>query len=196
VSERYFCASQLRRDAVRAKAGWNGIDYLEVDPTNDINLPVVLRVVFLKPDNLGGLDAKSFRVEGGQRHRNPLIQGAAQVPLGGDVVQVTMKPPVLTDFSTYTLRLVGAAGNAPPPNFDPQLAEVGFSFKVNCPSPFDCRPAPPAAPPLGQQPDLDYGARDWPSFRRLMLDRLAALIPDLRDDTPVDFLVTQVEATT
>ena len=43
------------------------------------------------------------------------------------------------DFSRYRIALVAGPGStAPPPNFDPQLAEVAFSFKVECPSDFDC----------------------------------------------------------
>lgn len=193
MTSRYHCSSEQRRAAVRNKAGWNGIDYLEVEPTTSTSQPVPLRVVFLKPDGLNALGKANFRVEGGVRYRNPPVQDAKQDPPGSNTVVVTMKP-VETDFSNYRLRFVGATGDTPPANFDPELAEVAFSFKVNCPTPFDCRPpaSPPAPPP--RDPELDYDARDWQSFRRLMLDRLAALLPDFRDDTPVDFLHMQVEA--
>jgi baseplate J-like protein len=194
MSQRYQCASQLRRNAVLQKLGWNGIDYLEFDPTTNVNAPLILRVVFLKPDNLAALTDKNFRIEGGIRYRNPPIDWAVQNPGGGNVVQVAMKTPVLTDFSTYTLRVVGPVDSAPPANFDPQLAQVEFSFKVGCPSPFDCRKPNPPGPPPVPDPDLDYGARDWQSFRRLMLDRVSALVPGFKEDTPVDFLTTQVEA--
>ena len=46
------------------------------------------------------------------------------------------------DFSTYTLRLVAGAGSeSPPAGFDPLLASVEFSFKVECPIDFDCAAA-------------------------------------------------------
>ena len=45
------------------------------------------------------------------------------------------------DFSRYTLRLVAGAGSeSPPAGFDPLLTAVEFSFKVECPSDFDCLP--------------------------------------------------------
>ena len=43
------------------------------------------------------------------------------------------------DFSRYRFALVAAPGSDDPPSgFDPLLAEVPFSFKVECPSDFDC----------------------------------------------------------
>ena len=45
------------------------------------------------------------------------------------------------DYSPYALRLVRSATDATPPQgFDPRLAEIAFSFKVECPSDFDCTP--------------------------------------------------------
>jgi hypothetical protein len=92
------------------------------------------------------------------------------------------------------LRLVAsAAGGRPPDGIDPALSEIEFSFKVDCPSDFDCRPVLdcPAAPVTG--PPLDYLAKDYTSFRRLMLDRLSALLPGWRERSPADIAVTLVE---
>ena len=46
----------------------------------------------------------------------------------------------------------------------------------------------------GDDPTFDYRARDWEGFRRLMLDRLAVLVPGFREDDPVDLTTTVVEA--
>jgi len=64
---------------------------------------------------------------------------------------------------------------------------------VQCESDFDCAtvtlcPAPPA-----DAPRLDYLARDYARFRRLMLDRLSVLIPEWRGRNPADTAVTLVE---
>ena len=48
--------------------------------------------------------------------------------------------------------------------FDPQLAEVEFSFKVECPPDFDCAPQPPDCPP-----DLPDSAADQLSRQGLRL---------------------------
>src|SRR5262249_54738613 len=66
----------------------------------------------------------------------------------------------------------------PPAGFDPLLAEVEFSFKVECPSDFDCAPVCTCAPEPAGSPSIDYLAKDYDSFRRLMLDRLSLLAPE------------------
>jgi hypothetical protein len=91
------------------------------------------------------------------------------------------------DFSPYTLRLVNSATQAKEDpfkvtevltGFDPQLAEVGFSFKVECPPFFDCKPQPPDCPPdLPAPPVVNYLAKDYGSFRTIILDRLRQLLP-------------------
>src|SRR5439155_8650077 len=68
-----------------------------------------------------------------------------------------------------------------------------FSFKVECPNDFDCLPLRPA--PAGEQspPGIDYLAKDYASFRRLMLDRLAFLLPEWTERNPADLGVALVE---
>lgn len=96
------------------------------------------------------------------------------------------------DHSRYTLRLRGS-GETPPPGFDRKLSEVELSFKIECPSPFDCATVDPCGPVPATVPQLDYLARDFGSFRRLMLDRLALLQPGFDDRDPATLRTTIVE---
>ncbi|AUX23339.1 hypothetical protein SOCEGT47_038620 [Sorangium cellulosum] len=82
------------------------------------------------------------------------------------------------DFSLYTLRVSGD------PLFDVLLSAATVNFKIDCPSPLDCRTdascaAEPPAPPV-----LDYLTRDFNGFRRLLLDRLAVLGAADAEQTP------------
>lgn len=98
------------------------------------------------------------------------------------------------DFSRYTLALVSAPGaTTPPPGFDPRLASIEFSFKVECPTPFDCAAAPACPPAAGAAPELDYLARDYEGLRRLMLDRLALTVPGWTERSAADVGVMLVE---
>jgi hypothetical protein len=91
------------------------------------------------------------------------------------------------DFSPYTLRLVNSAAQAQEDpfkvtealtGFDPQLTEVEFYFKVECPPFFDCKPQPPDCPPnLPAPPAINYLAKDYGSFLDIILDRLRQLLP-------------------
>src|SRR5205807_7945756 len=70
---------------------------------------------------------------------------------------------------------------------------VRFSFKINCPDDFDClheRVCPPEVP---DEPELDYLAKDYNSFRRLMLDRMSVLAPGWQERNPADLGITLVE---
>jgi len=98
------------------------------------------------------------------------------------------------DFSPYRLRLVASGQAEPPQGFDPLLSEVEFSFKVGCPSDFDCDTAercpPQTTPPA---PPIDYLSKDYASFRQLMLDRLSVIMPDWRERNPADVGIALVE---
>src|SRR5439155_2806963 len=85
------------------------------------------------------------------------------------------------------------AGDDPPNGFDQVLSSITFSFKVNCPSDFDCKPQRvcPDEPPT--PPEINYLAKDYASFRQLMLDRMAVLAPDWRERNAADLGVALVE---
>ena len=82
------------------------------------------------------------------------------------------------DFSRYRLLLrEGPGSSAPPAGFDLRLSEVEFGFKVECPTPFDCRDEPECVGAPNEVPDIDYLARDFASFRQLMFERMALTQP-------------------
>src|SRR5262249_23573579 len=68
-----------------------------------------------------------------------------------------------------------------------------FSFKVECPTDFDCRPVLVCPPAFEAAPEIDYLAKDYESFRQLMLDRMAVLAPEWRERSAADLGVTLVE---
>lgn len=98
------------------------------------------------------------------------------------------------DFSRYTLRLISAPGaSSPPDGFDPVLSRVEFSFKVECPTDFDCAEERLCPPEPREKPAIDYLAKDYPGLRRLMLDRLSLLTPGWTERSAADLGITLVE---
>src|ERR1700749_842945 len=71
--------------------------------------------------------------------------------------------------------------------------EAGFSFKAGCPTEFDCRPQIECAPNALAEPTLDYLAKDYQSFRRLMLDLVSMRNPSWPGRLPADLGITLVE---
>ncbi|HEV8354076.1 MAG TPA: putative baseplate assembly protein [bacterium] len=188
----YTCCDERRRNALRGSA-LNGIDYLEV-LDHDAPAPADRqRTLFVHFINalVAPLGVPQVRVEGGERIHPIVVTGVSQP--APDVIAVRVNQP--GDYSPYTLRLVTSAiDDTPPAGFDPLASAVEFSFKVECPTEFDCAPeriCPPEAPP---EPPIDYLAKDYGSFRRLMLDRMAALAPNWTERNPADLGIALVEA--
>jgi predicted phage baseplate assembly protein len=98
------------------------------------------------------------------------------------------------DFSMYTFRLVVSPTDMEPPaDFDAQLAFVEFSFKAGCPSDFDCKAKDNCRDEVPSKPRIDYLAKDYASFRQLMLDRLSLLTPNWRERNAADLQIALVE---
>lgn len=200
MSARYCCKHPARREEVARLKTLNGIDCLEVVDREEPKLKEkqhLLRVFFINPPDAALRDrffakkernAPFFRISGGVRITGITTDWAKWA---GDHLEIHVSPR--GDFSTYTLHLVEPGTDQPLAELDPQLAAVDFSFKVECPSDFDCQAKTVCPPAPLAEPDVDYLAKDYASFRRLILDRLSVLMPDWRERNPADLQVALVE---
>jgi hypothetical protein len=204
----YFCCEDRRRSAVQRHPTLNGIDFLEVIDRSDepqAERQRILLLHFIKDLAPGSLDTQNIRIEGGERISNIVI---VSLMFGGVTSPPLFSPPIPSDpkvlavevdqpgdFSTYTLRLILSPDNPdlPPSGFDPILSSVDFSFKVACPQLFDCRTMQTCPPAQVIAPEIDYLAKDFSSFRQLMLDRLATVIPSWNEDSIADLGIVLVE---
>lgn len=217
MDARYACGDEQRRAAVRSHGGINGIDFLEVLDRQILALggPGSLRQkIFLVRLFLpvpAGFGAESVRLEGGVRvpvrvlwarpaaevaaPESALVNAAlAGLPAGERARVLVVRTDASGDYSTYHLRLVTSPSDArPPAGFDPRLSTVDFSFKVECESDFDCRRDASCPPQELDEPEISYLAKDYASFRRLMLDRLSAIAPGWRERNPADLGIALVE---
>ncbi|WP_374943165.1 putative baseplate assembly protein [Sphingomonas sp.] len=182
-----------RRAAVR-RAALNGLDEVEVDAGQ-----TSLRVTFLghAPEWLA---PANVIVEGGPGQRAVATRDI-RVDRGedeglDDVMTVWLDRP--GDSSEYRLlvRALDPRGKPTlvPDDFDPRYAGVAFDFKASCPTEGDCAAADTCPPPAFSAPPIDYLARDYQGFRRLMLDRLALTLPDWSERHAADLGITLVEA--
>ena len=202
----YDCCDQRRRNAVAAHPLLNGIDYLEV---LDRDAPVAgtrqrtLLVRLLKPVP-DGISLDNVAITGGERIKNPSIHwvaaannldpalaSAEEIEQLSNTDQADQLLVVRTfsigDFSDYCLRLQASEQDlSAPDDFDPLLVAVNFSFKVECPSDFDCEPQTNCTPQTPVEPDINYLARDYNSFRQLILDRLNKLVPNWQQHSVAD----------
>lgn len=209
----YTCCDENRRALVEAHPTLNGIDWLEVldrDAPPGLPRQQTLLIRLLKPVP-AGLTPLNIRIDGGERIRRIGILWAASADApppeatpaeaaffaaldGADHILV-VRTDASGDFSTYRLNLVqDLADDAPLPDFDPRLSAIDFSFKVECPSDFDCKPDDGCPDEPAPDPDLNYLARDYESIRRLVMDRLATSMPDWQGPgSPADIVHTLAE---
>jgi len=208
----YRCGDDDRRQLVEDSPHLNGIDFLEVvdreHPVASLRQRTLLLRCF-KP--VAEMTADNIAIDGGVRItpvRALWAFPADAVPaaLAGvpeRTLYATLPEPdhVLVvrtdssgDFSTYTLSVVQSPDNSSPLlGFDPRLSTIEFTFKAECPSEFDCAPKTSCAPEPSDEPNIDYLAKDYASFRRLMLDRLAITMPSWQERNAADVQVALVE---
>ncbi|MEJ2547947.1 MAG: putative baseplate assembly protein, partial [Gemmatimonadota bacterium] len=170
----------------------NGIDYLEVDPDDHTRI----RVHFLKPvppadatnpadpDDAYGLsdDPSRATITGGVRIVDITVDHVVRLPDGS----LDLTASAGGDYSTYRLDFASS-------DLDPFLAGIDFSFMASCPVDFDCAPDPYCPPPEFEEPLLDYTAKDYASFRRMMLDLIPHLNPSWTERNPSDLGIVLVE---
>jgi hypothetical protein len=187
------CQDERRRQQARNK-NLNGIDYVEVDETQ------TLLCVHLFAEVPTNLTKAKVRIEGGRRIRNIQILDVypekEDDPELGECLRVVVDKA--GDFSIYTLHLFEVDERGKPTGktlegFDPRYASVQFSFKVNCPSDLDCQANAACPPEERQLPEINYLAKDYASFRQLILDRLALLMPDWQERHVPDIGIALVE---
>jgi hypothetical protein len=201
------CRVAERRKKLFGNPNWNGIDYVEV---SEDQLSLCLHFFGQVPQ---GVTTQNICIEGGRRIRDikALKVQIEKVddPELDDCLRITLNNA--GDFSTYRLCLVekavqsvestalkgqGAPGEVsylPMTGIDPRYSCVCFSFKLDCPSDLDCKQDTSCPPEVFPAPEINYLAKDYGSFRQLIYDRLASIMPDWQEHHVPDLGVTLVE---
>jgi hypothetical protein len=196
-----ICQNELRREKVRQQQELNGLDYLEVgelETGSQGEKYRTLTIHFLGKAQVS-LQPANIVIEGGRRIRDvkAITVRVIQTRLAefDDYMEVVTDKE--GDFSTYTLRVVdgkdGYGAWKSHPAFDPRYDRIEFSFKVDCPSDLDCRQETVCPPEKPDEPEINYLAKDYASFRQLILDRLALVMPDWKERHVPDLGITLVE---
>lgn len=189
-----ICHGEKRRHEIRKRKGWNGLDYVEV---SDDQLHLTVYFLGQAPEDI--------------RQENIVIAPCG----GGRPVQVVELKLCLMEneerddcmhlrverpggFTPYRLCVVevdekGRPTDRPFHGFDRRYHCVEFSFKVNCPSDFDCGDLDHCPPEARREPAINYLAKDYASFRQLILDRLALTMPEWRERHVPDLGIALVE---
>lgn len=195
---KYSSHNQNRRSKIIDHPLLTGIDYLEVSPDDQHKL--LLHFIAKKngrsiPSELleTAIAASKIKIEGSVQSKKVRVDRAvADKSTAENVIAIWVgnydeQSDGVGDFSTYTLSLANVA------NADPMLSSVDFSFKINCPRVFDCKTDTTNAEDRAYGPRIDYQSKDYASFRRLMLDRLAITMPGCKERNPSDLAIAIIE---
>lgn len=187
------CKEERRREEVRA-ASLFGLDYAEF---SDDPPTVTVHYLGKAPP---GIEKTNILLRGGTRIRDVEVVNLHMHhqtdPTLDDYMEVVVDK--LGDFSTYTLSVVtldehGHPTTQPLAGFDPRYDRVDFNFKASCPTDLDCKVQPVCPPPKRTQPEINYLAKDYASFRQLILDRLAIIMPNWQETHVPDLGIALVE---
>ncbi|MEM6398640.1 MAG: putative baseplate assembly protein [Cyanobacteria bacterium P01_D01_bin.116] len=203
----YFCCNERRRQAIR-QTNINGIDYLEVLDTEfpEVNLRQRTLLIYCFQPLPIDINKEQVKLEGGVRITpvqilwafpvelipSELVTEAEQTFFSGLATPekvLVVRTDSTGDFSTYQFSFdINQLEQ-----FDPQLSAIDFSFKVECPSDFDCEQERVCPPEANPESEIDYLAKDYASFRQLMLDRITLLVPQWQERNVADIGVALVE---
>jgi hypothetical protein len=193
------CQDAQRRADILAHPLLNGIDYVEVSADQR-----TIKVFFIKPlpdppnsdpDGAYGLTTHPewVQIYGGARVVDIHVIG---VHLVADHLEITVD--AAGDFSIYLLTLGlqfqedgSAVQNIP--NLDIQFSRIALNFKAGCPAEVDCKAEEICTLPAPPEPLIDYLAKDYASFRQLLLDTVPQLNPKWVEQSPADLGIALVE---
>ncbi|MBS0150798.1 MAG: putative baseplate assembly protein [Nitrospira sp.] len=194
-----ICRDDRRREEVRKKENLNGLDYVEVEEIVVGEKKQPLLRVYLLGKFHGVVNKENVRIDGGVRVKGLVVTHVK--PVRGsrndedDVLEIRVNQ--WGDFSTYTLHVVkedeyNRPGTEPLPGFDPLYAKVDFVFRGAMPAGPTCAPSQEAMAPR-DEPEINYLAKDYTSFRQLIFDRLATIAPAWQERHVPDSGLTLIE---
>lgn len=176
-----FVADDRRRADVIAGGG-SGLDYIDV--RGDARTLIVAFFGAAPED----LDRDNFVISGGERVTGLVVRSvriASDEPESQGVV--SLRVDRAGDPSTYVLHVVDV------PGIDPLYASLAFTFDSGNERLTDCSVETRAARIDLPQPHVDYLAKDYATFRRLLLDRAALIVPAWVERHIPDINVTLIE---
>ena len=190
------CRDSVRRALILEQPSLNGIDFVEFEIAGP---SFILHVHFLHvlPAGAFGLiaDPSPIHVHGGTRIVGVGVKSAV---MGGAPNILDVEVDEQGDFSPYLLSIGWARDGAGVWRFifggiDRLFSVAPVNFRPGCPVDFDCKPADSCPPEVLREPALDYLARDYASFRQMLLDLVAQRNPTWTERSPADVGIALLE---
>jgi hypothetical protein len=127
------------------------------------------------------LPAEAFPLSGGTRIKAGAGPGqvqVAEVAAGAESYILRLRVEPIGDYSTYTLRVVYD-------NIDPVFGEIAFKFRPGCFN-LNCAPEWTPSPPRPAEPLIDYLAKDYDSFKHVLITAMQERVPRWQPTSEAD----------
>jgi hypothetical protein len=206
------CHDQVRRDLLLKVQQLNGIDYVEFEIAAGPPTRYVLHVHFLLdlPNDAYGLitDLSKLSVLGGSRITRIAVTKATRASQNILDVEVDAQG----DYSPYLFAIGWTRGESAArldedgtwrwdegswtydfAAIDRPFSVAPVNFRPGCAVDFDCAPGQDCPPDLLPEPALDYLARDYASFRQLLIDLVAQRKPSWTERSAADIGIALIE---
>lgn len=203
MSSDLVCRDERRRQHIREHPPHNGLDYVDVHGRH-LCVHFLTGIPEVFPNDMTADERKAAArhivIKGGRRITDiEVISVDAHATV--DVFDedcLELEVDRAGDFSVYTLCFVeldehGHPTSEPLHDLDPRYACIEFSFKIDCPAEIDCKQDDPCPPPAPRPRTINYLAKDYATFRQLLLDRLSLTMPGWRERHVPDLGITLVE---
>jgi hypothetical protein len=197
------CRDSTRRGLLLGQGVLNGIDFVEYErrlAPDEQHVVHILHVHFLLPipsaDPYGlVVNPGAIKIHGGARIAG--IKLAAPPAVGGSNV-LDLRVDRQGDFSPYLLA-VGWTRSAEGvwrhafDALDRLFSVAPVNFRPGCAVDFDCLAEDDCPPRVFEEPVLDYLAKDYASFRQMLLDLVAQRHPAWTERSPADLGIALLE---
>lgn len=212
MSAGLICRDDHRRQLIRERS-LNGVDYIDVHGTHlCVHFLTGIPHEFLpatdgphkgkqlSPDEKAAA-LRHIVIRGGRRitgiHAIAFDTNPAATRFDESCLGITLNKE--GDWSEYTICFVevdaknGEPTHEPMKSLDRRYACAGFTFKTDCPAEADCKTTASCPPDVRPKPPISYLAKDYGTFRQLILDRLSLVMPGWRERHIPDIGIALVE---
>jgi hypothetical protein len=161
----------------------DGIDYVQV-PWDDQARIAVYFVTGPPPV----VATANVTITGGVRITGIEVVAVSQQTDGNGVDYLEVIVDRSGDFSPYVVHLDGLDAE-----LDREFNHLVFGFKAGCPTDFDCLDEPIRPPDDLPTRHIDYMAKDYASFRQLLVDSIPATVPEWLERHEADVGIALLE---
>ncbi len=183
-------------------AGFNGFERVivrvhpaAVPPFADLDVYLINtlhRNTLIAAGNTPARATALFPIRGGHRLRAGSAIGQVRtlaVAAGPTLNSVRLRVEPIGDYSTYSLSIEPGSMDPilalPAVDWDLLFGEIDFKFRPGCFT-SNCAPEWDAPPPPKPVPDIDYLAKDYESFRHVMMAAMMQRVPGWRSSSEAD----------